>query len=530
MNKYNSFIKSFTIKYIKQDFAASLVVFFVALPLCLGIALASGASPFAGLLAGIIGGLVVGALSNSNVSVTGPAAGLIAIVLIAITDIGFDAFLLSLLIAGIIQLVLGFIKAGSIANYFPTAVIEGMLAAIGIIIIKKQLPHAFGYDKEHEGDFFNLETSVKHDAINEIVDAINFSHLGIMIIAAISIVILMAFSKIKFLNRIKLIPGALVAVVAGVVINEIFINFFPIYAVTPEHLVQLPHINSFSELLGQIRTPDWSAIGNSKVWVVGVTIAMIASIESLLCIEAGDKLDPYKRFSNANVELKAQGIGNILAGLIGGLPMTSVIVRTSANINAGARTKLSAILHGLFLAVSFLLLPTLLNKIPLASLAAILIMTGLRLASIKTVKHMWHSGWSQFVPFIVTLIAVVFTDLLKGVGLGLVVSIIFLLRGNMLHAYFMKKEDHHEAEIITLDLAQEVSFLNKAAIKETLMNIPENSKLIIDARQTVYIDFDVMELIKDFKNFGSKEKNIDIELINFKEEYKVGAMHNVHIK
>ncbi|MBL7722290.1 MAG: SulP family inorganic anion transporter [Chitinophagaceae bacterium] len=517
-------------KYIKTDMLSGMVVFLVALPLCLGIAVASGAPPFAGIITGVIGGIVVGMLSNSNVSVSGPAAGLIAIVLVAITDLGYETFLLAIMLAGLIQLILGIIKAGTISSYFPTSVIEGMLVAIGIIIIKKEIPHAIGYDKELEGDFFSYKLLAEDKGFfTELLHSFNYVHAGALIITIVSLIILVAFNKVPALKKIKAVPGALVAVVAGVLLNEFFISTGSSLAVVGnEHLVTLPTASSFNEFVGQFNTPDFSAFANPKVWVVAVTIAVVASIETLLCLEAGDKMDPLKRFSSANTELRAQGIGNMLSGLIGGMPMTSVIVRTSANVNAGARTKLSAILHGIFLLLTVLLIPGLLNKIPMACLAAILIMIGLKLASPKVFKHMWHNGKHQFIPFIVTVVAVVLTDLLKGVGIGLAVSVFFILRGNMKLAYFFKKEQHHEGETIHIDLAQEVSFLNKAAIKQTLAHLPANSKVVIDAANTVYIDYDVLELIRDFRNFGSKDKNIEVVLQNFKSAYKMEDAVHVH--
>ncbi len=517
---------------VKTDAVSGLVVFLVALPLCLGIAVASGASPFAGIITGVIGGIIVGYLSNSNVSVSGPAAGLIAIVLLAIKDLGFEAFILSVVLAGVFQLILGFAKAGTISNYFPFGVIEGMLTGIGIIIIKKELPHAIGYDTEHEGDFFNYSLTDNTDGgfINELIHSFNFAHTGILIVALISIGIIIAFNKIAFLKKIKVIPGALVVVIVGIIVNELYRIFNPEFVIEGNHLVSLPIANSFNEFIGQFTFPDFTAISNPKVWITAATITAVASIETLLCIEAGDKLDPFKRYSNANTELKAQGVGNILAGLLGGLPMTSVIVRTSANITAGAKTKLSSIIHGVLLLLTVVLIPTLLNKIPMACLAGILIMIGFKLSSPKVFKHMWHIGKFQFIPFIVTVIGVVGIDLLKGVGIGLIVSIIFILLGNMKLAYFFKKEKHQDGDIIHIDLAQEVSFLNKAAIKQTLSQLPENSKVIISAKNTVYVDYDVIELIKDFTSHGSKNKNITVELHDFKSEYNIqNSIENSHV-
>ncbi len=515
-------------KHLKTDALSGMVVFLVALPLCLGIAVASGAPPFAGIITGIIGGLVVGFLSSSNVSVSGPAAGLLAIVLVAITDLGFETFLVAVIIAGMIQMTLGLLKAGSISSYFPTSVIEGMLAAIGIIIIMKEIPHAIGYDKAHEGDFFNFEKGAEASYLSEITSAINYAHLGAIIVALVSFAILIAFNKVPALKKIKIIPGALVAVVAGIIINELFKSTGSPLVISQEHLVTIPSASSVTEFFGQFTTPNFSGFSNPNVWVVGATIAIVASIESLLCLEAGDKMDPMKRLSSANTELRAQGVGNMLAGLIGGLPMTSVIVRTSANVNAGAKTKLSTIMHGTYLLLAVIAIPTLLNKIPMACLAAILIMIGIKLASPKVFRHMWHTGKHQFIPFLATVIAVVLTDLLKGVAIGLVVSIVFILRGNMKLAYFFRKEKHQEGESILINLAQEVSFLNKAAIKQTLAHLPANSKVIIDAANTVYIDYDVLELIRDFLNYGSKDKNIKVTLRNFKKEYNMEDSVRVH--
>lgn len=508
--------------FFKTDVLSGMVVFLVALPLCLGIALASGAPLFAGIISGVIGGIVVGILSGSELSVSGPAAGLTAIVLAAITSLGsYENFLLAVVLAGGIQLLLGIAKAGTVSNYFPSNVIEGMLTAIGIIIILKQLPHAIGYDVDNEGDFFFIEKGEGHNSFSSIIDAVNFSHLGAVIVSLVSLAILIAFQKVAFLKNLKVVPGALIAVVAGVILNEIFKTSGSSLAISQEHLVNLPMPKSIDDFLGQFSMPNFSAIGDAKIWVTAATIAVVASIETLLCIEAADKLDPMKRYSSGNRELFAQGVGNTLSGLIGGLPMTSVIVRTSANINSGGRTRIAAIAHGVFLLIAVLAIPTILNKIPLACLAAILLMIGYKLASPAVFKHMWASGKYQFVPFIVTVVAVVFTDLLKGVAIGLVVSVFYILRANLKLAYFFKKEEYDAGEIVEMKLAQEVSFLNKAAIKQTLAHLPENCKLTIDASDTFYIDHDVLQLIKDFLNIGSKDKNISVELIGFKPDYKM---------
>lgn len=511
-------------KHIKADALSGLVVFLIALPLCLGIALASGAPLFAGVISGIIGGIVVGSLSSSHISVTGPAAGLTAIVLAAISGLGsYENFLVAVVIAGLIQIIMGFVKAGNLSNYIPTNVIEGMLAAIGIIIILKQIPHAVGYDVDNEGEFFWLDNVTGVNFFTRIIETINFSHPGALLITIISLMILLAWQKVSFLKTIKTVPAALVVVMLGVVMNELLISGQTGWAISQEHLVNLPSSDTFSvaAFLSQFTNPDFAAISNLNVWITGVTIAIVASIETLLCIEAADKMDPYKRVTDANTELKAQGVGNMLSGLIGGLPVTSVIVRTSANLNSGARTKLSAIFHGMFLLIAVMTIPFLLNKIPLASLAAILIMIGYKLASPAVFKHMWQCGKLQFIPFLVTVIAVVFTDLLKGVGIGLATSAVFVLYNTMKVAYSHKEEEHNEGNTIYIRLAQEVSFLNKAAIKKTLSHLPEGSQVVIDAQASIYIDHDVVALIREFIVTGSGQKNIRVKTTGFGQQYKI---------
>ena len=506
---------------LKADFASGLVVFLVALPLCLGIAMASGAPLFSGIIAGVVGGIIVGYLSQSHISVSGPAAGLTAIVLTAITDLNaFDVFLLAVFLAGLIQIILGFIKAGSISNYFPTNVIEGMLAGIGVIIILKQIPHAVGYDRDFEGDqaFVQMEGG---NTFSSLLGALDYINMGSVIITLISMAILISWDKIGFLKRIKLVPGALVAVILGILINEIFLQTGSSLAIAKEHLVALPVMSSFDDVKEIIVLPDFTAITNPKVWMVAFTIAIVASIETLLCIEAADRMDVHKRFTNTNVELKAQGVGNMVSSLLGGLPMTSVVVRSSANANAGAQSKMSSIIHGFLLLISVVSIPFVLNKIPLATLAAVLLLVGYKLAKPAVIMHFWHKGKYQFVPFIATLLGVVFTDLLKGVLLGIVISVFSVLRGNHKRAYNFRKEEYHDGDIIHIDLAQEVSFLNKAAIKNTLNEIPENSKVIINASDTVYIAHDVQDLIKEFKAIRAVEDNIEVHLVGFKDVYEL---------
>ncbi len=517
---------------LKSDFPSGLVVFLVALPLCLGIALASGAPPLSGIIAGIIGGIVIGSLSNSHISVSGPAAGLTSIVLAAITAFGsFELFLLAVVLAGVLQLALGFLKAGSISNYFPSNVIEGMLAGIGVIIILTQLEHAVGYDKSYEGDeqFFRTDGS---NPFSDIPDIIQRFEGGAIIIALVSLAILITWDKVPALKRLKLVPGALVAVIAGITINEVLKSTGSPLALETSHLVKLPVPQSLEDFKSILILPDFSGIGNPQVWITAITITVVASIETLLCIEASDRMDVQKRYTDTNRELKAQGIGNLLSGLIGGLPMTSVVVRSSANANSGAKSKMSAIIHGLLLLVCVLSIPMILNLIPLATLAAVLLLVGYKLASPSKLKHFWVKGKYQFIPFIATLLAVVIFGLLYGVGLGLLISVIFIIRGNLKRAYNFRKEEYAKGDIIHIDLAQEVSFLNKAAIKSTLADIPENSKVIINASDTVYIAHDVLDLIKEFRDIRAKDENIEIALIGFKDAYELEntPMKNVFVE
>jgi len=503
---------------LSQNFAPGLVVFLVALPLCLGIALASGAPPLSGIIAGIVGGIVIGFISNSNISVSGPAAGLTAIVLTAITDLGaFELFLCAGIIAGLLQLVLGFIRAGSISNYFPNNVIEGMLAGIGIIIILKQIPHALGFDKDYEGNESLFNEGVNFGYFNELFSAI---HPGAVVITLVSVAILLTWDYVPALKRIKMLPGALVAVITGILLNEVFKSSGSALAVGSEHLVTLPVPQTLSEFGDLITLPNFKGFLNPQVWIAGATIAIVASIETLLCIEASDRLDVKRRITDTNLELKAQGIGNLVSSFIGGLPMTSVVVRSSANANAGATSKVSAIIHGVLLLLCVVSIPFTLNLIPFATLAAVLILVGYKLAKPATFIHFWHNGKYQFIPFLATVLAVVFTDLLKGVGIGLVISIIYILQGNMKRAYYLSRETLNDTDEFTIRLSEEVSFLNKAAIKKTLKNVKPGSKVTIDAKTTSYIATDVLDMIQDFANVRAKEENIQVDLIGFRTSYK----------
>lgn len=501
---------------LKYDAPAGLVVFLVALPLCLGIALASGAPLFSGLIAGIVGGLVVGSLSGSNLSVSGPAAGLTAIVVTALGDLGsYNVFLLAVAISGVIQLILGFARAGIIGYYFPSAVIKGMLAAIGLILILKQIPHALGFDKDAMGDqdFFQADGQ---NTYTEIWLAIQHFNTGAVIIAAASVAVLLLWDR-PFLKKYKffeLVPGALVVVIAGVAINQLFLAVAPELALSGDHMVSLPVAGSASEFISFFTLPDFTAFTNPMVYKVAFTLAIVASLESLLSLEATDKLDPYKRIAPANRELKAQGVGNIVSGLIGGLPVTAVIVRSSANVSSGGRTKASAIIHAILLLGCAMFIPEIMNMIPLASLAALLIIIGYKLARVPLFKQMYKLGWRQFTPFLVTIIVILQTDLLIGISVGLAVAIFYILQDNYTTPYLFKTSKDADGSTQVLELSEHVSFLNKANIQQTLDKLPEGTKLTIDGTHTIQMDYDVKEVISNFLAV-SKSKGVDVELKGF---------------
>lgn len=515
---------------LKSDLPAGLVVYLVALPLCLGVALASTQDPtkiFSGIIAGVIGGIVVGALSGSSLGVSGPAAGLIIIVLTAIESIGYEGFLLAVVIAGIIQLIAGFLKAGVIGYYFPSSVIKGMLAAIGIILILKEIPHALGNDADFMGTM-SFNQADGRNTFTEILYAIDHTLIGALIITLACIAILILFDR-PFMKRIglfKFLPGALFVVVVGIVINQLFKLFAPELAMHGEHLVQLPIASTPQEFFSFFTSPDFSQLANPQVYGVAFTLAMVASLETLLSVEATDKLDPYKRNTPTNRELKAQGVGNIIAGLIGGLPITQVIVRSSANINSGGKSKLSTIIHGAILLLSVIIIPKYLNYIPLASLAAILLLIGYKLSNVSLYKSMYKLGWDQFLPFIITIVAIILTDLLKGIFIGMAVAFYFILIKNYRNSHHSKKyKDENGKDIIKLTLSEEVTFLNKGSITITLNKVPENTKVIIDASNSVHIDYDVLEAIRDFKDHTAPLKNIELVSIGV-EEVKVWSKNN----
>lgn len=502
------------LKNLKYDVPASIIVFLVAVPLCLGIALASGAPLFSGIIAGIIGGIVVGAFSGSQLGVSGPAAGLAVIVLSAINELGaFEIFLLSVVIGGVFQLLLGFAKAGIIGYYFPSSVIKGMLSGIGIIIILKQIPHAFGYDKDYEGSLaFNNPDG--HNTLSELYYMFEALSPGAIAITVISMAILVLWEQ-PFMKKIKLfqmVQGPLVVVSLGIALNLIFYHM-PSLKLNPDQMVAIPVPETIGGFFNQFVFPDFSHIGNPAVWITGVTIAVVASLETLLCLEATDKLDPFKRVTPANQELKAQGIGNVISGLIGGLPITQVIVRSSTNIQSGGRTKMSAIIHGVILFLCALSIPVVLNLIPLASLAAILFLVGYKLAKPSLFKQMYGLGQKHFVPFMMTILGIVFTDLLVGIGIGLAFAIFYILYDNYKKPFLFQADKHIGDGTIRLELTEDVTFLHKASIQRTLSQIPDGAHIIIDASNSINIDHDVIEIIEEFKT-NAEYRDIEVEYID----------------
>ncbi len=492
-------------------------MFLVALPLCLGIALGSGAPPFAGLLAGMAGGIIVGFISGSHLSVSGPAAGLTVIVAAAILQLGdFHQFLLAVIIAGVLQIIFGLLKAGKLGEYVPNNVIRGMMAAIGLILILKQIPHLVGYDHDFEGD----EDFVQMDGENtfsEILQAAFKISPGAALIGLISMAILLLWETKYFKKNksLKFIPGTLVVVIVGIVYTLLSQGSLG-WGIAEEHLVTVPKVEKFSDWIFELRFPDWNAWTNIHVWTIGITIALVASLESLLGIEAVDKLDPLKRNTPSSLELIAQGVGNISSGLIGGIPVTSVVVRSTANISAGATHKTSAILHGLWLVISVIFFPFVLNQIPLASLAAILIFVGYKLVKPGIFIEIWKQGKIQFIPFIVTLVAILSIDLLKGIGIGLLVGLFFVIKRNFKKGIALHEHDGN----YLIRFQQEVTFLNRPLLKETLAKIPAHSHLLMDLSRNERMDEDILEMINDYK-IQAQHNHIVIE-------FKYNAKGNTH--
>ncbi len=514
---------------LPRDFMAGLVVFFVALPLCLGVALASNAPLLSGLVAGIVGGILVGFLSGSHSSVSGPAAGLTAIVAVQIATLGsFEAFLLAVLIAGLLQIGLGLAKAGSIAAFVPSSVIKGLLTAIGVILIMKQLPHLFGHDPVPTGDREFQEVAEQNPFL-ELIYVIENLQQGSALIGILSLTLLFLWDKWKPLKRTGL-PAPVVVVVLGIGISLAFHRLDGqwaigplggLWVVGPSHLVQVPESGSLSAFFGLLSTPDFSQWLNPAIYVAAVTIAAVASLETLLNLQAVDKLDPRQRTSPPSRELVAQGCGNMVCGLFGGIPITSVVVRGSVNIMAGARSKVSTIIHGVFLLVSVVFLTNLLNMIPLSSLAAILLHTGFKMASPKLVKQMWKDGYNQFAPYMVTVLAIVLTDLLIGVLIGLGVSIAFILRSNVRRPLHLVKEKHLSGEVLRVELAEQVSFLNRAALDQTLDAVPSGGHVLLDATNTHYIDPDLLDLIREYKEKTAPARGVEVSLLGFQDKYQI---------
>ena len=497
-------------KNLKYDFPAGIVVTLVAIPLCLGISLASGAPLFSGLVAGIIGGVIVALISGSALGVSGPAAGLAVIVFAAIEELGsFETFLLAVIVAGIVQIILGLLKAGIIAYFFPSSVIKGMLSGIGIVIFLKQIPHAFGYDPNYEGDL--------GDSLSA----------GPLIISLLSLIILIIWeqSVVKKYTFFKLIQGPLVVVILGIILNVFFENWDGL-SLMASQVVVIPVANTFSEFIGQFASPDFTQLGNPRVYILGVTIAIVASLETLLCLEATDKLDPFKRIAPPNRELLAQGTGNLIAGFVGVLPLTQVIVRSSTNIQSGGRTRASSFFHGVLMLICVVLLPEVINLIPLASLAAILLVVGYKLASFSVIKQVYNMGRAEFIPFTITIFGIVFTDLLTGISIGLVIAIFHILWNNYKAAYFFDADSYVPGEPIKIQLSESVTFLNKAGISKALTELPDDSSVMIDASKTLSIHPDVIEIISNFEA-TAENRNISVKWTGLVQEKNINDQNNL---
>lgn len=512
----------------QADLSSALVVFLVAIPLCLGIALASEAPMMSGIIAGLVGGIMVGIFGGSELGVSGPAAGLVAVVIGAAVALGsFEALLLATMLAGVIQLGLGLLKAGAVAYYIPTAVIKGMLAAIGLIIILKQIPHAVGYDAAPEGELA-LNSADGHTTFSDLAYMISGIQPGALIITLVCLAVLIGWS-LPFLKKYRffsIIPGPLAAVLLGIGLNQLFMSVAPNLAIGSEHLVSLPVDSSPAELL---MYPDFSQILKPNIWLYAVIIALVASVESLLCAEATDKLDPQKRLTDMNKELRGQGIANIISGGIGGLPITQVIVRSSANVQSGAKTRGSAIMHGILILLSILAFPVLMNMIPLASLAAVLLMVGYKLMRPSLFKAVYKKGWSQFIPFLVTIVAIMLTDLLVGIGIGMVVAIFFILRDNFRLPFLYNYKEEDDRHHVQMELSEMVSFLNKAQILSTLQSIPEDSVVEIDGRRTKFIHPDVVEVLEDFLE-NAKHRNIQVKIEGLHDDLAIGSAKELQRK
>jgi MFS superfamily sulfate permease-like transporter len=504
-------------KDIRNDIPAGIVVFFVAVPLCLGIALASGAPLFSGLIAGIVGGIVVGSLSGSALGVSGPAAGLAVIVFTAIETLGsFEAFLVAVVLSGILQIGFGVARAGVLAYFFPSAVIKGMLAGIGLLIILKQIPHAVGWDAGTEGDFA-FQQRDGETTFSEILRAFEHIDTSAVLVTAVALGILILWDQVLVeRGRVyQLVQGPLVAVCFGIGFQLFATRFAPEWALSADHLVKIPVVEGLSEARGLLVAPDWSQLGNPAIYVTALTLAVVASLETLLCVEATDKLDPSKRVTPANRELLAQGVGNTLSGFLGGLPVTQVIVRSSANIQSGARSKNSAIIHGVLLLIAVVVFASVLNLVPLAVLASILFVVGYKLAKPELFVNMYRLGASQFGPFMITIVAILGTDLLTGVLLGLAVGVLVILYRSYTNSHWMEveeRDDPRSGHSVRLRLAEQVSFLSRGAILRQLAEVPDESRVVIDLSNTVSIDHDVLEILRDFEE-SAPSRNLDVKRI-----------------
>lgn len=525
MNETNStYLRKFNVyrqRQFKFDFVSAIVVFLVAIPLCLGIALASGAPLFSGILSGIIGGIVVGSISGSSVSVSGPAAGMAAVVLAAIGQLGdFNTFLLALCLAGVLQIIIGSLRAGFIVEYVPSNVVQGLLCAIGILLIVKQLPLAFSLSATMEELQTHLLETTEGFTFAPLYAISKHINAGATIISLLSFAVLIFFEKTK-IAQLRNVPATILVVIVGVLLNEYFLFSDSGMAQNGPHLVNIPEHDNFREFFAQFQYPTWSSWVNPKVYLYAFIIAIVASLESLLNVKAGEKLDTKHRSCSKDQELLAQGFGNLTAGLVGGIPVTSVIVRTSVNVQAGARTKMSAILHGVLLLFAVLTIPGLLNKIPLASLAAILIFTGYKLTKPSIFKNIYQQGLDRFIPFIATVISIVAFNLLAGILIGLAISLFFILKSNSQARLDIIKENYPNGVTNRLVLPQQITFLNKASLVAELNSIPKQSQLIIDARYSRYIDKEIIELIKEFQKDQAPNKQIALNMIGFKEHYDI---------
>lgn len=501
--------------WLRHDLAAGLSVFLVALPLCLGIALASGAPLYAGLLSGMIGGIVVAAISKSLLAVSGPAAGLTTLVAASILDLGnYPVFLLTVIIAGAFQVLLGLFKLGAIANYFPSSVIKGMLAAIGIMLIAKQIPLALGYNRPYfwTSGLINLFIS------GNITEFSHHMSNSSMIIAIISLLVMVLLRQ-SFTKKIHFIPTPLLIVGLGILFSLFFTNTSGLLALKKNQLVNIP-----PDIFSNITFPKFNCLfTNIQIWKAGVVIGLLATMETLLCIEAIDKLDKHNRITPMNRELIAQGIGNIICGLMGAIPLTAVVVRGAANVDAGARTKMSAITHGVLLLVAVAMLPFVLNLIPYASLSAILLITGYNLTQPKLYKNMFSLGWKQFLPFILTIIMILVTDLLIGVSIGLLLSVYFIIQNNFKAEYKITKTVIQGIENEVIKLNSNVTFLNKVNLKKALDEVSAHSILTIDGSNCNFIDYDILEIISEFET-KAKDRHITLNTIGI-EKVNVTAIH-----